>query len=90
MHSINIDKNTLIAIIVIAIIIFILIMYYNKRKFDSIDKYNENKSDKPKTYKENQEQYEKNLDDLGIKSKKETRTILQKIKSIIDIFRGSK
>lgn len=67
MFTINIENN--IVICILAILIFIAIMYYIKRKFDAIDKYNDKISDKLKTYKENQTQYEENLKDIGLSDK---------------------
>ncbi|MCH5344493.1 MAG: hypothetical protein J1E64_10665 [Acetatifactor sp.] len=90
MYNINISVNTLIAIIVISITFLVLFKYYIKRKYDSINEYNKLVADKLSTYKENQEQYKKNLEDLGIESKKQEKKIFKIIESTIDIIKGSK
>lgn len=77
MFTINIENNIVICILII--LIFIAIMYYIKRKYDSIDKYNDKVSDKFKTYKENQTQYQENLKDIGL-SDKEIKTISKILK----------
>lgn len=77
MFTINIENNIVICVLII--LIFIAIMYYIKRKYDSIDKYNDKVSDKLKTYKENQTQYKENLKDIGL-SDKEIKTISKILK----------
>lgn len=77
MFTINIENNIVICILII--LMFIVIMYYIKRKYDSIDKYNDKVSDKLKTYKESQTQYKENLKDIGL-SDKEIKTISKILK----------
>lgn len=67
MFTINIENNIVICVLIV--LIFIAIMYYIKRKYDSIDKYNDKISDKLKTYKEIQAQYKENLKDIGLSNK---------------------
>lgn len=77
MFTINIENNIIICVLII--LIFIAIMYYIKRKYDSIDKYNDKVSDKLKTYKESQAQYKENLKDIGL-SDKEMKVIKKILK----------
>lgn len=63
-------------------------MYHTKRKFDSINEYNKLVSDKLDSYKENLKQYDKNIEDAGIKNKRE-KGIIAKIIKIIKVIRGS-
>lgn len=67
MFTINIENNIVICILLI--LIFIAVMYYIKRKYDSIDKYIKEVSDKLKTYKEHQTQYKEKLKDIGLSDK---------------------
>lgn len=77
MFTINIENNIVICVLII--LIFIAIMYYIKRKYDTIDKYNDKVSDKLKTYKESQAQYKENLKDIGL-SDKEMKVIKKILK----------
>ncbi len=95
MFNINISNNTLYGIIaiatlflIIAIIFFVAFIYHTKRKFDSINEYNKLVLDKLNSYKENQGQYKNNLEESGIKIKKE-KGIISKMNKIINMIRGS-
>lgn len=87
--NISIDNNILIAIVIIILLIVIAVIYSKKRKYDSIDKYNELVADKLNTYKENQEQYNKNMEDSGIESKKDKEKFTSRLFEAIKIIRGS-
>lgn len=84
MFTININSDVLF--IFVTIMTFILIRYYIKRKFDSIDKYNELVSNKPNinTYKDNQNQFKKNIEDSGISTNEEIKFI----NGIIDFIKN--
>lgn len=64
-------------ILIILVMIFISFIYYTKRKFDAIEKYNELMVDKLNSYKENQDKINKNIEDIGISSKKIKNLILK-------------
>lgn len=81
MYNISIDIKVFISVA----LLFVALMYYIKRKFDSIDKYNENLADKLNSYKENKEQYNKNMKAIGVKSQN-TKNF---ISNIIKLFRDS-
>lgn len=81
MFTINIENNIVICVLII--LMFTVIMYYIKRKFDSIDNYIREVSDKLKTYKENQAQYKQNLKDIGL-SNKEIKLIGKILKLLTD------
>lgn len=77
LFAINIENNIVICVFIV--LLFIIVMYYIKRKYDSIDKYNDKISDKLKTYKESQTQYKENLKDIGL-SDKEIKNISKILK----------
>lgn len=81
MYNISIDIKVFISVV----LLFVALMYYIKRKFDSIDKYNENLADELNSYKENKEQYNKNMEVTGAKSQN-TKNF---ISNIIKLFRDS-
>ena len=90
-----ISNNILIAIVIIVALIVIIvaliviaIMYFIKRKYDSISEYNKIVADKLNTYKENQDQLSKNLKDSGVESKNKQK-IISKIFEVMKTFRGS-
>lgn len=68
------------------VLLFIAFIYYTKRKFDSINEYNKLVSDELNSYKENRKQYDKNLEESGIKTEKENG-IIYKIIKITKIIR---
>lgn len=93
MYGINIDINTLLGIIAIGIVIlfivimiFIATMYHMKRKYDSINDYNTLLSDKFRTYNEQLQNYNKNIEKSGVKTKHESTIILLIKKGIRDVF----
>lgn len=89
MYNINIDNNTLIAIIVVSIIIATIIIYYIHRKCESFDTYIKTIEKEIKTFHETQEQYKQSLINSGIKSNAPLRTIIQIITEFINKNRGS-
>ena len=86
MFNINIDKYILICILTLIVLLFIAFIYYTKRKFNSINEYNKLVSDELNSYKENRKQYDKNLEESGIKTEKENG-IIYKIIKITKIIR---
>lgn len=51
-------------------------MYHMKRKYDSINDYNTLLSDKFRTYNEQLQDYNKNIEKSGVKTKHESTIIL--------------
>ena len=80
MFGINIDRNTLICVAIIAFVvliafvfIFIAYMCHDKRRFDSINEYNKLALDKTKTYNESLEGYNQNIEESGVKTDKKMK-----------------
>lgn len=90
MYNINIGDNTLIAIITIVLAIIIMVMYYTKRKYDSLNLYNLLMLlfGEYHTYKENQKQYKRNSKDFDILADDENE-LIENIISIVNKIRGS-
>lgn len=83
---INIENNIIIYIIVI--LSFVAILYYIKRKFDSIDKHTDKKYQNKNilnTYKEDRKEYKKDITDLEAKIMPDTQTVINIVDKINDL-----
>lgn len=85
---IRVDCNILICVIVIVIIFAKEIRYYTKRYFDSIEEYNRLVVDKMNSYSKNKKQYNKNIEESGIRTKKRN-SIVYIIVKIWKLIRSS-
>lgn len=72
MFKIQLDTNSLIAIIIISFLICGISVYYIHRKFNSIDKYTDlqKQEHNRKTYEDNIKDFEEVQYSLGIKDRK--------------------
>ncbi len=76
--NVNVDiSEYTILIIFIAVILtfFITIIYYIKRKYDSIDKYAGKLSNTSLSYNELLKQYEEELNSIGISNKQKKKLL---------------
>lgn len=76
--NVNVDiSEYTILIIFIAVILtfFITIIYYIKRKYDSIDKYAGKLSNASLSYNELLKQYEEELNSIGISNKQKKKLL---------------
>lgn len=71
----------LVSIYAIGIMLYRAFLYYIKRKYDSIDRYCELASNKSDTYVDIKKAYEKDIEKLGIKSRKSIRDAIKFIKN---------
>lgn len=83
MYSMNI--YALIGVLFVTLLCFVAFMYYTKRKYDSIDRYYNLNTNKSNSYRDKKGEYEKNLEDLGVKSHNIKKLIL----NVVQLFRGS-